>query len=134
MEKTNEKLAEKNAAHQLMIELVKENASEVANAISMLTPFLCGECNLSELKSALNVVNITFATVALDVIESRNENNETEHIPLCLPVDAMEMQNALYTLSRFLKKFAPLANFMEQNKDMPAFKLSISSYDQVDSI
>ena len=139
MEKNQEKtkmdtiLAERMAAHQLMTQFVKDNASEVAHAISELVPFICGEADLSSLKSDLNTVNITFATVALDVIRSRN-NEDREGIPLCLPVDALEMQNALYELSRFFKMFAPMANLFEQNKDMPAFKMSISCFDTVDSL
>lgn len=126
-------LAERMAAHQLMTQFVKDNASEVAHAISELVPFICGEADLSSLKSDLNTVNITFATVALDVIRSRN-NEDREGIPLCLPVDALEMQNALYELSRFFKMFAPMADLFEQNKDMPAFKMSISCFDTVDSL
>ena len=126
-------LAERMAAHQLMTQFVKDNASEVAHAISELVPFICGEADLSSLKSDLNTVNITFATVALDVIRSRN-NDDREGIPLCLPVDALEMQNALYELSRFFKMFAPMAALFEQNKDMPAFKMSISCFDTVDSL
>ena len=139
MEKNQEKtkmdtiLAERMAAHQLMTQFVKDNASEVAHAISELVPFICGEADLSSLKSDLNTVNITFATVALDVIRSRN-NEDREGIPLCLPVDALEMQNALYELSRFFKMFAPMAALFEQNKDMPAFKMSISCFDTVDSL
>ena len=139
MEKNQEKtkmdtiLAERMAANQLMTQFVKDNASEVAHAISELVPFICGEADLSSLKSDLNTVNITFATVALDVIRSRN-NEDREGIPLCLPVDALEMQNALYELSRFFKMFAPMAALFEQNKDMPAFKMSISCFDTVDSL
>ena len=139
MEKNQEKtkmdtiLAERMAAHQLMTQFVKDNASEVAHAISELVPFICGEANLSSLKSDLNTVNITFATVALDVIRSRN-NEDKEGVPLCLPVDALEMQNALYELSRFFKMFAPMADLFELNKDMPAFKMSISCFDTVDSL
>ena len=89
---------------------------------------------MSELKSSLNVVNITFATVALDVIRVRNEQENGNGMTLCLPVDAMEMQNALYDLSRFMKMFEPLASYIERNGEMPAFKMSISCYDQVDSV
>ena len=131
-EKDAKTLAEIRAAHQLMTDFVKENASGVASAICDLVPFLCSECNMSMLKSSLNVVNITFATVALNVIKSRNEIDDDT--ALCLPADAMEMQNALYDLSRFLKKFSSLASLIERNGEMPAFKMSISCYDQVDSV
>ena len=128
------KIAERSAAHQLMTDFVRENASDVARTISDLVPFLCGECNMSELKSSLNIVNITFATVALDVIRVRNEQGNGNGMTLCLPVDAMEMQNALYDLSRFMKMFEPLASYIERNEDMPAFRMSMSCFDQVDSV
>ena len=76
MEKNQEKtkmdtiLAERMAAHQLMTQFVKDNASEVAHVISELVPFICGEADLSSLKSDLNTVNITFATVALYVTKT----------------------------------------------------------------
>ena len=53
---------------------------------------------------------------------------------MCLPVDALEMQNTLYDLSRFLKMFSPLGYLMEKNENMPAFRMSISAYDKVDSV
>ena len=89
---------------------------------------------MSELKSSLNIVNITFATVALDVIRVRNEQENGNGMTLCLPVDAMEMQNALYDLSRFLKKFNRLGSLLERNEEMPAFRMAISNDDDVDSI
>ena len=72
-EKNDQLFAEMRAANQLMTDFVKENASEVAGAISQLVPFICEQCNLSGLQHSLNVVNMTFASVALDVIKSRNK-------------------------------------------------------------
>ena len=126
--------ANRIAAHQLMTQWVKDNAEDVAHAISTLTPFICGQCSVSGMKNLLNTVNVTFATVALDVIRSRNENEDGDDSCLCLPVDATEMQNTLYELSRFLKMFAPMGNLMERNQKMPAFRMSISAYDRVDSV
>lgn len=127
-------LAEMQAAHQLMTQWVKDNAGEVAGAISTMVPFICGECNTSDLANAMNVVNIVFANVALDVIKSRNKMGDDSDQCLCLPADACSMQNAIDTLSRFLNKFDRMGRIIENNEKMPAFKLSISSYDQVDSI
>jgi hypothetical protein len=97
-------------------------------------PFICGECNLSDLKDRLNTVNVTFASVALDVIRVRNEQENGNGMTLCLPVDAMEMQNALYDLSRLLKKFNRLGSLLERNEEMPAFRMAISNDNDVDSI
>lgn len=126
------KYANRIAAHQLMTQWVKDNAEDVAHAISELAPFICGECTLSGMKNLLNTVNVTFATVALEVIRARNEHGDDN--TMCLPVDALEMQNTLYDLSRFLKMFSPLGYLMEKNENMPAFRMSISAYDKVDSV
>lgn len=124
--------ANRIAAHQLMTQWVKDNAEDVAHAISELAPFICGQCTVSGMKELLNTVNVTFASVALEVIRSRNENGDDD--TKCLPVDALEMQNTLYELSRFLKMFKPLGYLMEKNENMPAFRMSISAYDKVDSV
>lgn len=91
-------IAQREAAHQLMTKFVTENAAEVAHVLETLVPFINGESSLSDLRSDMNTVNITFATVALDVIKSRNESDGKGVNPLSLPVDARQMQNALYDL------------------------------------
>ena len=129
-------IAERSAARMLMEQWVKENVSEMAHALMELCPFICSECTRKGLQEALNTVNITFATVALEVVKQRNESEAegNKRMPLCLPADAIEMQNALYDFSRFMKKFAGMAHLMEHNEEMPAFRMSITAYDQVDSI
>lgn len=79
---------------------------------------------------------MTFASIALNVIKQRNESEAEGHkcMPLCLPADATEMDNALYDLSRFLKKFDRLGSLLERNEEMPAFRMAISNDDDVDSI
>ena len=128
------RMADNQATAMLMEQWVRDNVKEVAYALSDIVPFICGECNLSDLKDRLNTVNVTFASVALDVIRVRNEQENGNGMTLCLPVDAMEMQNALYDLSRFMKMFEPLASYIERNEDMPAFRMSMSCFDKVDSI
>ena len=131
-EKSEQLFAEMRAANQLMTDFVQEHASEVAGAISQLVPFICEQCNLSGLQHSLNVVNMTFASVALDVIKSRNKIDDDT--ALCLPVDATEMQFALYNLSRFLKSFESICNLIERNHKTPAFKLSRNCFNKEESI
>ena len=132
----NPEYANRIAAHQLMTQWVKNNANEVASVIGELVPFICGECDYAGLQKALNTVNITFATVALEVVKQRNDSSveENKRAPLCLPADAMEMQSALYNLSRFMKKFNPLGLLLERNEKMPAFRKAIANDNDVDSI
>ena len=128
--------ANRIAAHQLMTQWVKDNAGEVAHAMSELTSYICGENDLASMQRSLNTVNVTFATIALEVVKQRNDSEAegNKRMPLCLPADAIEMQNALYDFSRFMKRFASMAHLIERNENMPAFKMSVTAYDQVDSI
>ena len=128
------RMADNQATAMLMEQWVRDNVKEVAFALSDIVPFICGECNLSDLKDRLNTVNVTFASVALNVIKQRNEADGNKHIPMCLPADATEMDNALYDLSRFMKKFNRLGSLLERNEEMPAFRMAISNDDDVDSI
>ena len=128
------RMADNQATAMLMEQWVRDNVKEVAFALSDIVPFICGECNLSDLKDRLNTVNVTFASVALNVIKQRNEADGNKHIPMCLPADATEMDNALYDLSRFMKKFNRLGSLLERNEGMPAFRMAISNDDDVDSI
>ena len=128
------RMADNQATAMLMEQWVRDNVKEVAFALSDIVPFICGECNLSDLKDRLNTVNVTFASVALNVIKQRNEADGNKHIPMCLPADATEMDNALYDLSRFMKKFNRLGSLLERNEEMPAFRMAIANDNDVDSI
>ena len=130
------KYANRIAAHQLMTQWVKDNANDVAHSISELTSYICGENNLASMQRSLNTINVTFATIALEVVKQRNESEAegNKRMPLCLPADAIEMQNALYDFSRFMKRFAEMAHMIELNENMPAFRMSVTAYDEVDSI
>ena len=130
------RMADNQATAMLMEQWVRDNVKEVAFALSDIVPFICGECNLSDLKDRMNTVNVTFASVALNVIKQRNEAEEegNKHTPMCLPCDATAMNNALYDLSRFLKKFKRLGSLLERNETMPAFRMAIANDNDVDSI
>ena len=66
-------MADNQATAMLMEQWVRDNVKEIAFALSDIVPFICGECNLSDLKDRMNTVNVTFASVALNVIKQRNE-------------------------------------------------------------
>ena len=128
------RMADNQATAMLMEQWVRDNVKEIAFALLDIVPFICGECNLSNLKDRLNTVNVTFASVALNVIKQRNEDDDNKHMPMCLPCDATEMDNALYDLSRFMKKFNRLGSLLERNEEMPAFRMAIANDNDVDSI
>ena len=129
-------MADNQATAMLMEQWVRDNVKEVAFALSDIVPFICGECTLSDLKDMVNTVNVTFASVALNVIKQRNEAEAegNKHMPICLPCDATAMNDALYDLSRFMKKFNRLGALLEHNETMPAFRMAISNDNDVDSI
>ena len=120
-----QELAERSAAHMLMTKWVSENASEVASVIGDLVPFLNGECNIDNLHKAMNVVNVAFATIALEVIKANNRDE-----PLCLPTDATEMQNAIFDLTKFLKNMDAFGSLLQRNEKTPAFKMCLHAYDK----
>ena len=128
------RMADNQATAMLMEQWVRDNVKEIAFALSDIVPFICGECDLSDLKDRMNTVNVTFASVALNVIKQRNESDENKHMPMCLPCDATEMDNALYDLSRFMRKFNRLGSLLERNEEMPAFRMAIANDNDVDSI
>ena len=133
---TQKRMADKQETAMLMEQWVRDNAKEVAFALSDLVPFICDECNLSDLKDWLNIVGVTFASVALNVIKQRKEaeTESNKHIPMCLPCDATAMDMTLYNLSRFMKKFNRLGSLLERNEETPAFRMTIINDDDVDSM
>ena len=133
---TQERVADNQETAMLMEQWVRDNAKEVAFALSDLVPFICEEGNLSDLKDWMNTVGITFASVALNVIKQRNkaEAEGKTHTPICLPCDATAMDMALYNLSRFMKKFNRLGSLLERNEETPAFRMAIINDDDVDSM
>jgi hypothetical protein len=128
-EKREMKMAQLRAAHMLMTEFVKENADDIASIIGELTPFLLCETDLSGIRNYMNVVNATFATVALEVIKGNNVE-EPEHETLSLPVDANRMQNSIFTLNRMLDRLSHLFYFIEIHEKVPAFKMCQEAYDK----
>lgn len=133
---TQERVADNQETAMLMEQWVRDNAAEVAFALSDLVPFICEEGNLSDLKDWMNTVGVTFASVALNVIKQRNkaEAEGNKHTPICLPCDATAMDMALYNLSRFMKKFNRLGSLLERNEETPAFRMAIINDDDVDSM
>ena len=121
-------LAERAAAHTLMQNWVRENVNEVAHVLEHLIPFMVGECNLADLNKHLNIVNTTFATIALEVIKANNRDSND----LCLPVDANRMQNTIYDLTKFFRILSRLDTMLQINRDNPAFRMCMSAFDEVE--
>ena len=126
-----ERSAEKKAARMLMMDFVVNNPGEVIDAIEGLIPFLGVICDLSSIKSSMNVVNVTFASVALDVIKSATDGMDGER--RILPVDADEMQSSLYYLERFIRTMEPMDRFIRNNKNNPAFAMCEKAFEKYET-
>lgn len=122
--------AEKNAARMLLEDYIKNNVKIVALALEEIIPFFY-ECSLPGLQSCMNTVNVTFASVALNVIESTAEHgNEMDSDRQYLPVDAGEMRKAIYYISKFVEAVGPLSAFCSQ--DTPAVKMCRQAFTKIE--
>ena len=104
-EKRETKVAQEDAARLLLENYITSHPAEIARCIEKIIPFLYG-CPLVGLQQAMNTVNATFAAVALDVIKSHANDEESLAE---LPADVEDMKTAIYHLSRFINLFGPLS-------------------------
>ncbi len=125
--KFQEEQAKKDAARMLLKNFITNNPTEIQYALEDLIPFFNLECSMSGLHSSLNVVNVTFATVALDVIRSAAEQEIIEERQY-LPVDALEMRSAIFCLSKFIEAIEPVAALIRRHIDDPAFKMVTDAF------
>lgn len=131
VENQSERSAERKAARMLMMDFVANNPGEIVDAIEDLIPFLGSICDLSSIKSSMNVVNVTFASVALDVIKSASNGDDGER--QLLPVDADQMQFAIYYLERFIRMMEPMDRFIRKNKGTPAFTMYKKAFEKFET-
>ena len=117
--------AKKNAAHMLMKEYVTKHVDDVARILSGIIPFF-HECSQEGLQSSMNTVNVTFASLALDVIKS-TWDEEDDYDRISLPVDAEDMKSAIFYLSKLVDKMAPLSAHVWNNINDPAINLCIEA-------
>lgn len=70
----------------------------------------------------MNTVNVTFASIALEVIKSVSKDDDLLNRKY-LPVDANQMQSSMYYLSKIIDLMRPVYFFVDKNKDNPAFEM-----------
>ena len=119
------------AAHMLLKDFIVNNPNDVVFALREIIPFF-RECSLTGLQSAMNTVNVTFASVALDVIKSADEE-EDESKRHYLPVGATDMQSAIYYLTKFVDLLGPLSALIRNNYDNPAIKMCTEAFGKYES-
>ena len=120
-------MAEKNAAMMLLKDYIVNHPSDIVMALENIIPFF-RECSLAGLQDSLNTVNVVFASVALDVVNTSWMDDEDEEKQY-LPVDATQMKHAIYYLSKFIGRIGVLAALVESNSQTPAFKMTTDAFD-----
>jgi len=129
-EKWEADMAEKNAARTLLKEYIASHPQDIMFAIEELIPFF-SECSLSGLQDAMNTVNVAIASVALKVIEDVAEYGDGESSERSyLPVDAKEMQSAVYYLTKFIRLLGPLSNLCSNDK-VPAIEMTDRAFSKL---
>lgn len=122
------KMNERNAAHLLMTEFVKREASEIARAFESIVP-LQYEVSYESLERSMSVVNQTFASVALKLIDHNSYLEPSDPNNIELPVGAKTMNDTIEEMSKFIHSVRILL-FMLQDKfgDDPAIKLAYETF------
>ena len=96
------RINERNAAHLLMTEFVKREASEIARALESII-VLHREVNYESLTENMSVVNQTFASLALTLIDHNAYLDPEDSDNMILPVGAKQMKVTIEDLSKFIK-------------------------------
>jgi len=129
-EKWEADMAEKNAARTLLKEYISSHPQDIMFAIEELIPFF-SECSLAGLQDAMNTVNVAIASVALKVIEDVAEyGDEDSSDRSYLPVDAKELQSAVYYLTKFIRLLGPLSNLCSNDK-VPAIEMTDRAFSKL---
>ena len=122
-EKWEADIAQKNAARTLLKQYIAEHPQDIMFAIEELIPFF-SECSFAGLQDAMNTVNVAIASVLLKVIEDIAEYGDGEDTERSfLPVDAKEMQSAVYYLTKFVRLLGPLSHLCSNDK-IPAIEMT----------
>lgn len=114
---------EQDAAHMLMVEFVKRNAGDVARALETIIP-LHNEVTYDTLERGMGVVNQTFASIALQLIDHNSGLEPGDPDSLTLPVGAKTMNETIEEMSKFIHSVKLLLWMVnEKFDDDPAVKL-----------
>ena len=127
------KINERNAAHLLMTEFVKREASEIATALESIVP-LHLQVNYESLTENMCVVNQTFASIALTLIDHNAGLEPNDNDNMILPVGANKMKETIEDLSKFIKSTRLLLwLLLEKYQDDSAIKLARDTFWEYDN-
>jgi len=128
-EKWEADIAQKNAARTLLKQYIAEHPQDIMFAIEELIPFF-SECTYSGLQDAMNTVNVAIASISLKVIEDIAENGDEDSDRSYLPVDAKQMQSAVYYLTKFIRLLGPLSHLCGNDK-VPAIEMTDKAFSKL---
>lgn len=129
-EKWEKDIAKKNAARELLKSYIVSHPQDVMFAVENLVPFFC-DCSYAGLQDAMNTINVAIASVSLKVIEDIAEYGDGEDTERSfLPVDAKEMQSAVYYLTKFVRLLGPLSHLLS-NKEVPAIDMTDEAFSEL---
>lgn len=132
-ESVMKKLNERNAAHLLMTEFVKREASEIARALESIVT-LHREVTYESLTENMSVVNQTFASIALTLIDHNAGLDPNDNDNMILPVGAKKMKGTIEDLSKFIKSTRVLLwLLLERFQDDAAVKLASETFWEYDN-
>lgn len=124
---------ERNAAHMLLTEFVKREASEIAKALESIIP-LNNQVTYETLEHGMSVVNQTFASVALQLIEHNSLLDPTDPNNMVLPVGARIMNDTIEELSKFIHSVQHLLWILQEKfYDDAAIKLADETFSKYDA-
>jgi len=127
------KINERNAAHLLMTEFVKREASEIARALEGIVT-LHDEVTYESLTENMSVVNQTFASIALTLIDHNAGLDPNDNDNMILPVGAKKMKGTIEDLSKFIKSTRVLLWMLfEKFQDDSAVKLARDTFWEYDN-
>ena len=126
-EKWEADIAQKNAARALLKQYIVEHPEDIMFAIEELIPFF-SSCSYSGLQDAMNTVNVAIASISLKVIEDIAEYGDEDNSERSfLPVDARQMQSAVYYLTKFIRLLGPLSHLCRNDK-VPAIEMTDKAF------
>ena len=129
-EKWENDIAQKNAARTLLKQYIAQNPQDIMYAIEELIPFF-NDCSFAGLQDAMNTINAAIASISLKVIEDIAEyGDEASSERSYLPVDAKEMQSAVYYLTKFVRLLGPLSHVCSNTKN-PAIEMTERAFSKL---
>lgn len=119
---------ERQAAHMLMVDYVKNNADLIAEVLEPIVATWF-EISYASLKDSMGVVSQVFAGIALELIEHNSGLDPEDVENMVLPVGAKTMNNTIEQLSKLVNAVQPLfVLFIDKEIKDPALEMARQAF------